>query len=114
MAYRLTGPARKHIKDILKYSEHHYGVSGAQRYKLLIEVAIARVAIDPSVHGSRPVPEFAAAREYEIRHARMQVPRDQRIANPWHKIVYRVAKNGVVEILAVVGLSMPSEHSSER
>ena len=44
----------------------------------------------------------------------MQVPRDQRIANPWHKIVYRVAKNGVVEILAVVGLSMPSEHSSER
>jgi hypothetical protein len=42
----------------------------------------------------------------------LHLPREQRVRNPAHQVVYRLAEDGVVEILAIVGDSYPSARVS--
>ncbi len=114
MTYRLTEPARRQIKDILAYSRRHYGRESANRYGLLIKTALDVVGDSPDLRPSRPVAGAIGLRDYEIRHARSRLPQDQHVANPRHKVVYQSAGDGIVEVLAVIGVSLPSALGPER
>jgi hypothetical protein len=107
-AWRLTGPAERQMGEALAYSASEYSGAHARNYEALILAAIADVADNYQRIGAIRVPRIQDIWVYEIRHSRNRLPREQRIRNPWHKLVYRRLPDGVVEILAVVGHSYPA------
>lgn len=75
---------------------------------MLLIAAMDDIASDPQRLGAKPVSRSAAIWVYELWHSRNRLPRDRRVRNPWHKILYRAVSPVGVEILAVVGRSYPS------
>jgi hypothetical protein len=67
-----------------------------------------QIADRPLLGGSCPVTSRPGVRAYAIFHSRLRLPRDQRVATPAHQLIYRVADDAVVEILAIVGDSYPA------
>jgi toxin ParE1/3/4 len=108
VAFRLSDRARDDINRILAYSFEAYGRDAADRYNLLLTTAIEAVGNHPDLIGTLPVRRKPGVRWYSISFSKAHVPRGQRVRNPGHKLVYRLAGDGVVDILAVVGDSYPS------
>lgn len=108
MAYRVAAGARGQIIRILAVSSYHYGEHHAENYRLLIEMAMQDVAAHPDRPGAQSLRRFRGIWCYEIRHSRNRVPRENRIRKPWHKLIYTMAADGTVEILAIVGRPYPS------
>lgn len=57
---------------------------------------------EPEILGSVEVPHLAGVRAYPTRLARRRVEPARRVAAPRHLIVYRLASDGLVEILGLV------------
>lgn len=114
MAYRLTGPAELQLIEVLAESRFRHGEAAKRRYELLIRTALESVGDDPGLPGSWPVRRFPGVRVYEIAQSRHRVPRENRVADPWHKLVYCVADDGVVAILAIVGRSYPAGRAARQ
>ena len=108
MAFRLAARARRDLDTILRYSLEQYGRDAAGRYELLLTTEMTEISDQPVLNGSRPVRRRPGVRSYSISHSRLHLPRDQRVRNPAHQIVYRLAEDGLVEILAIVGDSYPA------
>ena len=102
MAYRLVGHAEDRIDAILLDSARRWGMPAAARYHRLILAAAAAAGEFPAVSGSREVPRLAGVRTLHLRSVRRLVAAEDRVAEPRHLIVYRVAADGVVEVLSVV------------
>jgi toxin ParE1/3/4 len=107
VALRLSDRARRDIDDILAYSLDHYGRDTADRYGLLLTTALQAVGRAPQILGSGFVNRMPGVRTYSIAHSRLRTPGERRVRQPVHKLVYRLANDGVVEILAVVGDNYP-------
>ncbi len=114
MAFRFTPQARQDAGKILAFSLLNYGEDAAKRYELLIKIAATKVAQSPDLYGSVKVDRRPGVRSYALAHCRKLAPPDQRIANPAHKLVYCVATDGVVEILAIVGTGYPAGRTSRK
>ena len=102
MAWRLSGRAADRIDEILFESARRWGVDAAVRYDRLLLAAMGAVGDCPDHPGSRDIPRVTGLRTFHLRSARRLVEREYRVAEPRHLIVYRVAADGVVEILSVV------------
>jgi toxin ParE1/3/4 len=102
MSYRLVGRAADRIDHILLESARRWGIDAAARYYRLILTALSAVGENPTLAGSREVPRIAGLRTYHLHSARRLVPREQRVAEPRHLIIYRVAPDGAVEVLSLV------------
>jgi toxin ParE1/3/4 len=99
--YRLAGRAEDVIDDILLESARRWGVSTAAKYHRLILASLAAIGASPTLIGSRDIPRITGLRTYHLRLARNLVDREHRIAEPRHLVIYRVAPDGVVEILGL-------------
>jgi toxin ParE1/3/4 len=106
--YRLAAPARTQIAHILAWSAADFGDVASRNYGLLLVKAMQDVATVPDRPGAQRLRRFPGILVYEIRHSKNRVPRGNRVRNPWHKLIYTQGSDGVVEILAVVGLPYPS------
>jgi toxin ParE1/3/4 len=102
MSYRLVGRAEHRIDAILLESARRWGIDAATRYNRLIIAAMTVVGDSPALPGSREVPKVARVRTFHLRSARRLVAREHRVGEPRHLVIYRVAPDGVVEILSVV------------
>lgn len=102
MPYRLVGRADDRIDALLLESARAWGIEGAARYNRLLLAAMNAVGDMPAMVGSRPLADLPGVRSLHLRSARRLVAREHRVGQPRHLIVYRVAPNGVVEILSVV------------
>jgi toxin ParE1/3/4 len=102
VSFRLVGHAQERIDAILLESAHQWGLEAAQRYYGLILTALAVVGDNPTTAGSREVRRLPGVRTYHLRSARRLVAPEQRVGRPRHLLVYRVAPNGIVEILSIV------------
>jgi toxin ParE1/3/4 len=102
MSYRLVGRAEERIDAVLLESARRGGIDAAVRYSRLIIAAMTAVGDSPGMPGSREVPKVAGVRTIHLRSARRLVPREHRVGEPRHLIVYRVAPDAVVEILSLV------------
>ena len=102
MVVRLAGQAASRIDAILKESARRWGADAAWRYHLLIFAAIAAIGENPDRAGASPVPRVPGLRSWHLRLARQFVESGQRVHEPRHLIVYRVAPRGLVEILSLV------------
>jgi toxin ParE1/3/4 len=78
------------------------GEAVADRYDLLLDTALQEIGDDLQLRGSRPIPGMPAIRTYPIRLSRAHVLPVHRIGKPRHLVVYRVADDGVVEVLGIV------------
>jgi hypothetical protein len=70
------------------------------------------VGDQPDLLGSRPVSRRPGLRSYLVSYSRPRLPSHQRVRNPVHRLVYRVALDGVVESLAIIGDSYPTARLS--
>jgi toxin ParE1/3/4 len=100
--FRIVGHAEQRIDDILRESAQTWGLEAAGRYHRLMLTAMAVVGDRPDTAGSRAVPQVPGVRTFYLRSARRLVAPEQRVGRPRHLLVYRVAPDGVVEILSVV------------
>ena len=108
MAFRISARARRDLDKILRYSLAEYGRDAADRYELLLTTAMREIGDQPLLTGSRPVRRRPGVYSYSISHTRLRLPREQRVRNPAHQVVYRLADDGIVEILGIVGDSYPA------
>jgi len=100
--YRLVGHAEDRIDVLLLDSAKRWGIPAAARYHRLILAAAAIAGENPTFAGSREAPRLPGVRTLHLRSMRGLVPAEHRVAEPRHLLVYRVAVDGVVEILSVV------------
>ena len=63
------------------------------------------VGADPRRTGARPVKRIQGVWCYDIRYSRSRLPKERRVRDPWHVLVYCLDDDGAVAILAVVGRS---------
>jgi hypothetical protein len=96
------------MAQILVKSAFDYGDLHADNYQLLLATAMDDVAAHPERLGAQSLRGFPEIWGYDIRLSKNRVPRNNRIRNAWHKLIYTRGQDGVVEILAVVGRSYPS------
>jgi toxin ParE1/3/4 len=102
--YRLAGTAEAEIGEVLAWSEERFGEQGQVRYSALIVAAMADVADDP---GQALVDWRRLSRVdvgiYRIVHSRDRVPDPPgRVREPRHALVFRVAEDGLVDILGII------------
>ena len=94
--------AERQIDRILLESAREFGIDAAARYHRLMLVTMAAIADMPGRLGSRAIHPVAGVRVYPLRLARAFVERKDRITRPRHLIIYRIAPDGVIEILGVI------------
>ena len=98
--YVISPVAQRDIQAILAWTHKHFGVNGRLRYAAILVRAIDDVVENPQRAGSQARPEIAtAARTYHLRHSRDRVePAGDRVYRPRHFLLYRIGKDGQVEI----------------
>ena len=114
MSYRLVGRAEDRIDAVLLESARRWGIDAAARYNRLIIAAMTAVGGSPALPGSREVPRVAGVRTLHLRSARRLVAHEHRVGEPRHLVIYRVAPDGVVEILSLVHERMLLARASQR
>lgn len=101
MSYRLLSTAEDDIDRILLESARQWSIEAAGRYDRLMRAVFAIVGADPALPGSQVVAKVAGVRAYPLRLGRSQVGQDQRVGRPRHIVVYRIGRDGIVEIIGI-------------
>jgi len=101
LSYRLLGTAEDDIDRILLESARQWSIEAAGRYDRLLRAVFAAVGAAPTLPGSQDVAKVAGVRAYPLRLGRNRVEQDQRVGQPRHIVVYRIGRDGVVEIIGV-------------
>lgn len=102
MAYRLVGHAQDRIDAALFESATRWGLEAADRYTRLVMAAMNLVGDTPLTTGSREVPGVPGVRTLHLRSVRHLLAHALRVGEPRHLVVYRVAPDGVTEVLSLV------------
>jgi toxin ParE1/3/4 len=102
--FRLSRPAEAELDDILDWSESRFHEVGRQRYAALLVQAMQDLADDPHRDGIQWIGTLGTrVGVYHAWHSRNQVPSPaERVHEPRHSVVFRVAEDGVVDILGFV------------
>jgi toxin ParE1/3/4 len=101
LTYRLLAGAEGDIDRILLRSAEEWGVPAAERYHRLMLAVFAMIGARPDTPGSQAVEIVAGVRFYPLWLGRRLVVPEQRVGKPRHIAVYRVANDGVVEIVGL-------------
>ena len=102
--YRITATARADIVATLRYSHVQFGGPARLRYQLLISTALSDVASSPRRVGSADREDiFSGLRSYHLHHAKDRTKTESgAVGRPRHVVFYRIADDGVVEILRML------------
>lgn len=92
---RLAGAAQDQIDRIILESARNWGVEAAARYHGLMLSAFAALGASPALFGSRDLATVPGVRVFPLRLGRRLVEQDQRVGQPRHIVVYRIAPDGV-------------------
>ncbi len=95
-------------------SARQFGVEAAVRYNKLILAALTAVGASPGLAGSKPVPRLQNVRMFPLRLAGRFTALDDRVSRPRHLVIYRVASDGVVEVLSLVHDRMDLTRAARR
>jgi toxin ParE1/3/4 len=114
VTYRLVGFAEDRIDAVLLESARSWSIEAAGRYHRLMLAAAAALGDTPTVLRSRAIERVPGVRAFHLRAARGHVPADDRVAEPRHLLVYRVAPDGIVEILGIVHDRMHPRNAARR
>jgi toxin ParE1/3/4 len=112
--FRLARPAQVDLANILATSAERWGAEGRQRYAAVLAAAMRQVADQPEGPLTKKRPELRSAiRSFHVRYTRRSAE-DATVRRPVHVLYYRVAQEGVIEIVRVLHERMePSRHLDE-
>lgn len=113
--FRLARPAQIDLANILATSAERWGAEGRQRYAAVLADAMRQVADEPEGPLTKKRTELRSGiRSLHIRYARRSTD-TAKVRRPVHVLYYRVAKDGVIEIVRVLHEKMdPSRHLDEQ
>jgi toxin ParE1/3/4 len=114
VAYRLTRAAEEQIDALLLDSARRHSLEAAGRYGQLVLAVMAALGEEPHLVGSVEVPRLEGVRAYPTRLGRRRGEPGRRVANPRHLVVYRLAPDGVVEILGLIHDRMVLSRAAKR
>ena len=106
--YRLSRPAEAELDAILDWSEENFHEVGRIRYANLLVQAMQDLADDPNREGVEWVRALGTRIGlYHAWHSRNRVPDPaERVQEPRHFVVFRLADDGLVDILGFAHDSM--------
>ena len=109
--FRLARPAQLDLGNILATSAERWGAEGQQRYAAVLADAMRQVADEPQGPLTKNRTELRSGiRSFHVRHAR-RASDAAKVRRPVHVLYYRVAPQGVIEIVRVLHERMdPSRH----
>ena len=112
--FRLARPAQIDLANILATSAERWGAEGQRRYAAFLAAAMRQVAAEPDGPLTRKRPDLRSSiRSFHIRYARPSAG-GAKVRKPVHVLYYRVAEEGVIEIIRVLHERMePSRHLDE-
>jgi len=112
--FRLARPAQIDLANILATSAERWGTGGRQRYAAVLAAAMRQVADQPEGPLTKKRPELRSGiRSFHVRYTRRSAE-DATVRRPVHVLYYRVAQEGVIEIVRVLHERMePSRHLDE-
>jgi toxin ParE1/3/4 len=112
--FRLARPAQIDLANILSISAERWGAEGRQRYAAVLAAAMRQVAAEPNGPLTRKRPDLRyGVRSFHVRYARRSAE-GATVRKPVHVLYYRVAEEGVIEIVRVLHERMePSRHLDE-
>jgi len=112
--FRLARPAQIDLANILATSAERWGTEGRQRYAAVLAAAMRQVADEPEGPLTKKRPELRSGiRSFHVRYTRRSAE-GARVRRPVHVLYYRVAQEGVIEIVRVLHEKMdPSRHLDE-
>jgi len=99
----VTGPARRDIAAIVRWSVKHFGEQAALRYEALILQAMRDIATDPERPGSAARPDLMLpdVRTYHLSFSRMRAS-EPRVRTPRHLLIYGRDPAATVVVLRVL------------
>ena len=112
--FRLARPAQIDLANILATSAERWGAEGRQRYAAVLAAAMRQVAAEPEGPLTKKRTELRSrVRSFHVRYARRSADTAE-VRRPVHILYYRVAQDGVIEIVRVLHERMdPSRHLDE-
>jgi toxin ParE1/3/4 len=112
--FRVARPAQIDLANILATSAERWGAEGRQRYAAILADAMRQVAAQPDGPLTRKRPDLRSGiRSFHVRHTRRS-GEAAAVRKPVHVLYYRVAEEGVIEIVRVLHERMePSRHFDE-
>jgi len=113
--FRLARPAQIDLANILARSAERWGAEGRQRYAAVLVAAMRQVADEPEGPLTKKRTELRSGiRSFHVRYARRSDDAAT-VRRPVHVLYYRIAHEGVIEIVRVLHEKMdPSRHLDER
>lgn len=99
----LTGPARRDLTAIVKWSFLEFGEAAALRYEALVHQALRDLQADPGRPGSKGRPDIMTkgVRTYHLEFSRDHVV-GGRVQNPRHFLLYCRRNDGAVEVARIL------------
>jgi toxin ParE1/3/4 len=99
----VSGPARRDIAAIVKWSLREFGQAAARRYEALIQQALIDIGTEPERPGSSERPDLMVegARTYHISLSRSRVS-GSKVKEPRHFLLYRRREDGVIEVARIL------------
>ena len=112
--FRLARPAQIDLANILATSAERWGTDGRQRYAAVLADAMRQVAAEPNGPLTKKRPDLRGGiRSFHVRYARRSAD-TAKVRSPVHVLYYRIAQEGVIEIIRVLHERMdPSRHLDE-
>jgi toxin ParE1/3/4 len=111
--FRLARPAQIDLANILATSAERWGAEGRQRYAAILAAAMRQVADEPTGPLTKKRPELRSGiRSFHVRYARRSAA-TAKVRRPVHVLYYRVAQDGVIEIVRVLHEKMDSSRHLE-
>ena len=112
--FRLARPARIDLANILATSAERWGAEGRQRYAAVLTAAMRQVADQPEGPLTKKRPELRSGiRSFHVRYTGRS-GENANVSTPVHVLYYRIAQDGVIEIVRVLHERMePSRHLDE-
>lgn len=113
--FRLARPAQLDLGSILATSAERWGPDGRQRYAAVLADAMRQVADQPQGPLTKNRTELRSGIwSFHVRHARRAADATK-VRRPVHVLYYRVAQEGVIEIVRVLHERMdPNRHLDEQ
>src|SRR5687768_16323802 len=106
--FRLAHPAQIDLANILATSAERWGAEGLQRYAAVLAAAMRHVSDEPEGPLTKRRTELRAGiRSFHIRYARRAAD-TAKVRRPVHVLYYRVAQEGVIDIIRVLHEKMDS------
>ena len=112
--FRLASPAQIDLVNILSTSAERWGAEGQQRYAAVLIAAMRQVAAEPDGPLTRRRSDLRSdIRSFHLRQARRSTE-SATVRKPVHVLYYRIAEEGVIEIVRVLHERMdPTRHLDE-